>query len=129
MDLNTYSTDFLQILGSGGDHEIVCRGIIRPSSTDLDLIPGVLLMRYASDLSLCTVWDGATNTIVCGVLLSPCTAGATAIPATILASGTVKNENCSIYSDGDGDPVPTLVQWNQAQVQSGIIPQGTEYGS
>lgn len=128
MDLNTYTTDFSQIL-AGDDGVKVTRAIIRPSSADLNLEPGVVLQVVAGTPDACTVWDGKTNTTVCGVLLQPCTAGATAQPVTILASGSVKNENVNVYSDGDGDPAPTLAQWNQMQVQSGIIPAGTEYGS
>jgi hypothetical protein len=129
MDVASYTTEYKQILAGAGPHDIVCRGIIRPAAADLVLAPGVALMQYAADPSLCTVWDGATNTVACGVLVQPVTAVTAATPCTLLASGAVKNSGVNIYSDGVDDPMPTLVQWNQMQTQCGIVPVGTEYGS
>lgn len=125
-DVSSSTNDYLSILGTAGDNQIVTRTIIRPSSSDLTLAPGVVLQNVAASSQHCTVWDGQTNTTVCGVLLQPVVATSRATPALILAAGSVKNEYVNIYSDGDGDPNPTAAQWNQMQTQAGIVPVGIE---
>lgn len=128
-DLSSYSVDFAAILGGTGNEQINARSIIRPSSSDLTLIPGTVLQFVAATPQHVTVWDGQTNTVVAGILLEPITATATAKAVSVLTSGSFKNAAVNVYSDGDGDPNPTAAQLNQMQVQAGLIATGFEYVS
>lgn len=126
-DLSSATYNFDAILGGSGNETIVGRSIIRPSSSDLALVPGTVLQVVAATPQHLTIWDGQTNTTVAGILLEPVTATATAKVVSVLASGSFKNKAVNVYSDGADDPNPTAAQLNQMQVQSGLIATGFEY--
>lgn len=128
-DFSSASYNFNAILGGVGNEVIEGRSIIRPSSSDLTLIPGTVLQFVAATPQHVTVWDGQTNTTVAGILLEPITITATGQIVSVLTSGSFKNEHVNVYSDGDGDPNPTAAQLNQMQVQAGLIATGYEYAS
>lgn len=128
-DLSSATYDFDAILGGSGNETILGRSIIRPSSSDLALIPGTVLQVVAATPQHLTVWDGQTNTTVAGILLEPVTATATAKVVSVLASGSFKNKAVNVYSHGENDPNPTAAQLNQMQVQCGLIATGFEYAS
>jgi len=126
-DFSSAAYDFDAILGGVGNEVIQARSIIRPSSSDLALIPGTVLQFVAATPQHVTVWDGQTNTTVAGILLEPITVTSSAKVCSVLTSGSFKNEHVNVYSDGDGDPNPTAAQLNQMQVQAGLIATGYEY--
>ena len=126
-DFSSATYDFDAILGGSGNESVLGRSIIRPSSSDLALIPGTVLQVVAATPQHLTVWDGQTNTTGAGILLEPITATATAKVVSVLTSGSFKNKAVNVYSDGDGDPNPTAAQLNQMQVQCGLIATGFEY--
>lgn len=128
-DFSSASYNFDAILGGVGNEVIECRSIIRPSSSDLTLIPGTVLQFVAATPQHVTVWDGQTNTTVAGILLEPVTATATAKVVSMLSTGSYKNAHVNVYSDGADDPNPTAAQINQMQAQAGLIATGYEYAS
>jgi hypothetical protein len=127
-DLSTLTQTQYNILGSSGAHTIHTRAALRNGGANQTIVPGTVMQISEDDARACSPWGGVDEMdpqVVCGVALEGATLTATAQPINILVSGTVNNDAILIH----GSIIPTPEDWNQMQLETGIVPQGFEYGT
>jgi hypothetical protein len=125
-DLSTLTGTQYNILGSTGAHSICTRAALRNGGANQTIIPGTVMQISEDDPRACAPWGGLDEMdpqVVCGVALEGMTLTATAQPLNILVSGSVNNDGILIHGGG----IPAPEEWNQMQLESGIVPQGFEY--
>lgn len=127
-DLSHLTGTQYNVLGSSGAHIIHTRAALRNGGADQTIIPGTVMQISEDDARACAPWGGVDEMdpqVVCGVALEGMTLTAIAQPLNLLVSGTVNNDAILIH----GSTIPTPEDWNQIQLETGIVPQGFEYST